>query len=120
MDFNPSPTVRELKTRIAAFMERHIFPAEAEILAQNDDIRPGVPYPPALLPIRQRAKAEGLWNLFLRDKEYGAGLTNWGYGILCELMGRSFDAPAASDCAAPDPGHAEIFAESGRAERKRR
>ena len=77
MDFNPSPTVRELKTRIAAFMERHIFPAEAEILAQNDDIRPGVPYPPALLPIRQRAKAEGLWNLFLPDKEYGAGLTNW-------------------------------------------
>ena len=120
MDFNPSPTVRELKTRIAAFMERHIFPAEAEILAQNDDIRPGVPYPPALLPIRQRAKAEGLWNLFLPDKEYGAGLTNWEYGILCELMGRSFAAPAAFNCAAPDTGNMEILAEFGSAEQKKR
>ncbi|TMA94108.1 MAG: acyl-CoA dehydrogenase [Deltaproteobacteria bacterium] len=120
MDFNPSPTVRELKTRIAACMERHIFPAEAEILAQNDDIRPGVPYPPALLPIRQRAKAEGLWNLFLPDKEYGAGLTNWEYGILCELMGRSFAAPAAFNCAAPDTGNMEILAEFGSAEQKKR
>ena len=120
MDFNPSPTVRELKTRIAAFMERHIFPAEAEILAQNDDIRAGVPYPPALLPIRQRAKAEGLWNLFLPDKEYGAGLTNWEYGILCELMGRSFAAPAAFNCAAPDTGNMEILAEFGSAEQKKR
>jgi acyl-CoA dehydrogenase len=120
MDFNPSPTVRELKTRIAAFMERHVYPAEAEILAQGDDIRPGVPYPPALLPIRQRAKAEGLWNLFLPDREYGAGLTNWEYGILCELMGRSFAAPAAFNCAAPDTGNMEILAEFGSAEQKKR
>jgi acyl-CoA dehydrogenase len=120
MDFNPSPTVRELKTRIAAFMDRHIYPAEAEILAQSDDIRPGVPYPPALLPIRQRAKAEGLWNLFLPDKEYGAGLTNWEYAILCELMGRSFAAPSAFNCAAPDTGNMEILAEFGSAEQKKR
>jgi len=120
MDFELSPTVRELKTRIAAFMERHIYPAEAEILAQSDDIRPGVPYPPALLPIRQRAKAEGLWNLFLPDKEYGAGLTNWEYGVLCELMGRSFAAPAAFNCAAPDTGNMEILAEFGSAEQKKR
>jgi len=120
MDFELSPTVRELKTRIAAFMERHISPAEAEILAQSDDIRPGVPYPPALLPIRQRAKAEGLWNLFLPDKEYGAGLTNWEYGVLCELMGRSFAAPAAFNCAAPDTGNMEILAEFGSAEQKKR
>ncbi|HSV05000.1 MAG TPA: acyl-CoA dehydrogenase family protein [Candidatus Binatus sp.] len=120
MDFELSPTVRELKTRIAAFMERHIHPAEAEILAQSDDIRPGVPYPPALLPIRQRAKAEGLWNLFLPDKEYGAGLTNWEYGVLCELMGRSFAAPAAFNCAAPDTGNMEILAEFGSAEQKKR
>jgi acyl-CoA dehydrogenase len=120
MDFELSPTVRELKTRIASFMERHIHPAEAEILAQSDDIRPGVPYPPALLPIRQRAKAEGLWNLFLPDKEYGAGLTNWEYGILCELMGRSFAAPAAFNCAAPDTGNMEILAEFGSPEQKKR
>ena len=120
MDFELSPTVRELKTRIAAFMERHIHPAEAEILAQSDDIRPGVPYPPALLPIRQRAKAEGLWNLFLPDKEYGAGLTNWEYGVLCELTGRSFAAPAAFNCAAPDTGNMEILAEFGSAEQKKR
>src|SRR5437867_13265641 len=87
MDFTPSPRVRELRDRIADFMERHVIPAEREIVAQADLVRPGVPYPPALVPIRQKAKAEGLWNLFLPDEEHGAGLQNWEDGLLCERMG---------------------------------
>src|SRR5947199_779029 len=120
MDFEPSPRVGELRDRIAEFMDRHIYPAEPEIAAQADLIRPGVPYPPALVPLRKRAKAEGLWNLFLPDEEYGAGLKNWEYGILCELMGRSLAAPAAFNCSAPDTGNIEILAEFGTPEQKKR
>ena len=87
MDFTPSPRVQELRGRIAEFMDRHIYSVEPEIAAQGDLIRPGVPYPPALLPLRKKAKADGLWNLFLPDEHYGAGLKNWEYGIICELMG---------------------------------
>ena len=119
MDFEPSPKVRELLGRIAEFMDRYIHPAEPEIAAQADMIRPGVPYPPALVPLRKKAKAEGLWNLFLPDEHYGAGLKNWEYGILCELMGRSLAAPAVFNCSAPDTGNIEILVEFGTAEQKR-
>src|SRR5262247_2731896 len=120
MDFTPSPRVEELRHRIAEFMDRWIYPVEAEIAGQADLVRPGVPYPPALLPLRAKAKAEGLWNLFLPDEEYGAGLKNWEYGILCELMGRSFAAPAAFNCSAPDTGNIEILAEFGTPAQKKR
>ena len=120
MDFTPSPKVKELRDRIAEFMDRWIYPAEADIVSQADMIRPGVAYPPALLPLRKKAKAEGFWNLFLPDEEYGAGLKNWEYGIICELMGRSVVAPAAFNCSAPDTGNIEILAEFGTPEQKKR
>jgi acyl-CoA dehydrogenase len=120
MDFTPSRRVQELRDRIAEFMNRWVYPAEAEIAAQADLVRPGVPYPPALLPLREKARDEGLWNLFLPDEEYGAGLKNWEYGILCELMGRSMVAPVVFNCSAPDTGNIEILAEFGTpAQRKR-
>src|SRR6059058_309439 len=120
MDFTPSPRVEELKARITDFMDRHVYPAEPTIAAEIDLIRSGVPYPPSLVTVLLVGEEEGLWNLFLPDKEYGAGLTNWEYGILCELMGRSFAAPAAFNCAAPDTGNMEILAEFGSAEQKKR
>jgi acyl-CoA dehydrogenase len=120
MDFTPSPRVEQLRERIAAFMDRWIYPAEPEIGAQAELVRPGVAYPPKLVELRKKAKAEGLWNLFLPDAEYGAGLTNWEYGILCELMGRSLAAPAVFNCSAPDTGNVEILAEFGTAEQKKR
>ena len=119
MDFTPSPRVEELKSRIAEFMDRWILPAEKEIAEQADLVRPGVPYPPALLPLRAKAKAEGLWNLFLPDAEHGAGLTNWEYGILCEQMGRTGAGAVVFNCSAPDTGNIEILAEFGSPEQKK-
>jgi acyl-CoA dehydrogenase len=120
MDFTPSPKVQELKGRIVEFMERHIYPVEAEAAAQIDLIRPGVPYPPVVVELRKKGRAAGLWNLFLPDEHYGAGLTNWEYGILCEEMGKSPLAAWAFNCAAPDTGNMEILAEFGSDEQKRR
>src|SRR3989442_3401563 len=100
MDFTPSPRVEELKARIGDFMDRHIYPAEQTIGAESDLIRAGVPYPPSLVSIRRMAKAAGLWNLFLPDAEYGAGLKNWEYGILAEIMCPSLAGSSAFYCAA--------------------
>src|SRR5438132_9942682 len=120
MDFTPSPRVEDLKARISEFMDRHVYPAERTIAAEIDLIRPGVPYPPSLVTIRWMAKAAGLWNLFLPDSEYGAGLTNWEYGMLAEVMGRSLAASMAFNCAAPDTGNMEILAQFGTPEQKKR
>src|SRR3989442_7573677 len=86
MDFTPSPRVEDLKARISEFMDRHVYPAERTIAAEIDLIRPRVPYPPSLVTIRRMAKAAGLWNLFLPDSEYGAGLTDSGDGILAGVI----------------------------------
>src|SRR5215470_8635713 len=120
MDFTPSPRVKALRDQVVEFLERHVYPVETELAHEADLIRPGVAYPPRLVEIRKKAKAEGLWNLFLPDAEYGAGLTNWEYGILCELTGRSLAAPAVFNCSAPDTGNVEILAEFGTAEQKKR
>src|SRR5918995_974001 len=122
VDFNPSPEVESLRERIEAFMEEYVYPVEAEaIRAIDEEVRPGVPYPEILVEIRGRAKEQGLWNLFLPDSEYGAGLSNWEYGILCEQMGRSpVVAPMAFNCAAPDTGNMEILVDHGTPEQKER
>jgi acyl-CoA dehydrogenase len=70
-------------------------------------------YPVGLEELRERAKSDGLWNLFMPDDRYGAGLTNWEYGMLCEEMGRSVIAPMVYNCSAPDTGNMEILAEHG-------
>jgi acyl-CoA dehydrogenase len=120
MDFTPSPRVEALRRRIVEFMERHVYPVEAAALEEARLVRQGVPYPPTLVALRAKAKAEGLWNLFLPDAEHGAGLANWEYGILCEEMGRSLVAPAVFNCAAPDTGNVEILHEFGTPEQKAR
>ncbi|HEX2435850.1 MAG TPA: acyl-CoA dehydrogenase family protein [Solirubrobacterales bacterium] len=115
MDFELSPRIEELRDRVGAFMDEHVYPAEAEVLRALDaEVRPGVPYPEILVEIRERAKSEGLWNLFMPDERYGAGLSNAEYGVLCEVMGRSpAVAPMAFNCSAPDTGNMEILAEHG-------
>ena len=72
------------------------------------------------MELRERAKSEGLWNLFMPDERYGAGLSNWEYGLLCEVMGRSLVAPMVYNCSAPDTGNMEILAEHGSEEQRER
>ncbi len=122
MDFNPSPEVESLRERIEAFMADHVYPVEAEaIQAIDDEVKRGVAYPEILVEIRARAREQGLWNLFLPDDEYGAGLSNWEYGILCEQMGRSpIVAPMAFNCSAPDTGNMEILVDHGTPEQQAR
>jgi acyl-CoA dehydrogenase len=121
VDFSPSDRVSSLLERIEEFMDEHVYTVEQEALGALDrEVGPGVPYPAALVELRERAKADGLWNLFLPDERYGAGLTNWEYGMLCEQMGRSAVAPMAFNCAAPDTGNMEILAEHGTSEQTER
>jgi len=121
MDFAPSERVAELRERVQAFTAEHVLPVEAEaIRALDEEVRPGLAYPQIVVDLRERAKAEGLWNLFLPGDEHGAGLANWEYGLLCEDMGRSPLAPMVFNCSAPDTGNMEILAEYGSAEQRER
>jgi acyl-CoA dehydrogenase len=122
MDFNPSPEVAQLRERVLDFIDAEIYPQEREIMeALDEEVAAGVPYPANLTAVRERAKAEGLWNLFMPDERFGPGLTNWEYGLLCEEMGRSpMAAPMAFNCSAPDTGNMEILAEHGTPEQRER
>jgi acyl-CoA dehydrogenase len=122
MDFNPSPEVAELRERVLDFMDEQVYPQERELMEALDaEVAPGVPYPQNLVAVREKAKSEGLWNLFMPDERFGPGLRNWEYGLLCEEMGRSpMAAPMAFNCAAPDTGNMEILAEHGTPEQRER
>jgi acyl-CoA dehydrogenase len=122
MDFTPSPEVATLRERVLDFMDAEIYPAEREIMEALDaEVGPGVPYPSNLAAIREKAKDDGLWNLFMPDERFGPGLANWEYGLLCEEMGRSpMAAPMAFNCSAPDTGNMEILAEHGTPEQRER
>jgi acyl-CoA dehydrogenase len=121
MDFTPTDRVLQLRERIERFLDEHYYPVELEVLqALDEEVGPGVPYPRILVEMRERAKAEGLWNLFLADDEHGAGLTNWEYGMLCEVMGRSVAAGMVFNCAAPDTGNMEILVDHGTPEQHQR
>ncbi|HUY18664.1 MAG TPA: acyl-CoA dehydrogenase family protein [Candidatus Binataceae bacterium] len=120
MDFSFSPRVDDLRRRVTAFMEQHVYPAEAlaeqQVAASGDEHRE----PPIVTDIRARAKSEGLWNFFMPDSHWGKGLTNHEYAPLCEIMGRSTIGPRAFNCMAPDTGNMEILAEFGTPEQKER
>jgi acyl-CoA dehydrogenase len=121
MDFAPSERVAELRDRVRSFMAEHVLPVEdAALRALDSEVGPGVAYPQLLVELRERARAEGLWNLFMPDERHGPGLANWEYGLLCEEMGRSPVAPMVFNCAAPDTGNMEILAEYGTPEQQDR
>lgn len=115
-----SPRSLELQTRVRDFMETHVIPAEAEYFAQQDALADRWDSPPIMEELKARAKAEGLWNLFLPESHLGAGLTNLEYAPLCELMGRSYIGPEVFNCAAPDTGNMEIIERYGSEEHKER
>src|SRR6202162_4088953 len=100
-----SARAADYKARVARFMDEHIYPNEQK-LYEIADSQPDRWEPLALIEeLKAKAKAEGLWNLFLPDSEYGAGLTNLEYAPLAEIMGRSHWAPEIFNCAAPDTGN---------------
>jgi acyl-CoA dehydrogenase len=120
MDFEPSEKVKLLQSQIERFMHEYVYPAEP--VAREQIEQSGDPHhePKILAELKGRARSLGLWNLFLPDKEHGAGLTNLEYAPLCEIMGRSPLAPRVFNCAAPDTGNMEILAEFGTPEQKKR
>ena len=118
MDFSFSDKVKDLQRRLQVFMDEHIYPNEQRYY---DEIERNRWSPPAVIEeLKPKARAAGLWNLFLPDQEHGAGLTNLEYAPLAEIMGRSFIAPEVFNCSAPDTGNMEVLARYGTAEQKER
>ena len=120
MDFAPNDRVRELSEQISSFMDEHVFPREEEFYEQV--AATGNPHgeAPLLDELKQKARARGLWNLFLPDSDHGAGLTNLEYAPLAELMGRVHWAPEVFNCNAPDTGNMEVLTQYGtRAQQER-
>ena len=111
MDFQHPSHVRELQQRLTAFMEEHVYPAEHEFSAQVQKER--WKSPPVLEDLKARARAEGLWNLFMPDERFGPGLSNLEYAPLAEIMGRVFWAAEVFNCNAPDTGNMEVFVKYG-------
>ncbi|WP_052890825.1 acyl-CoA dehydrogenase family protein [Thermogemmatispora carboxidivorans] len=118
MDFTYSEKVNELRQRLLDFMERSIYPNQETYRRQIE--ASGNPHHHAEIvdELKQKAKAEGLWNLFMTDPRYGPGLSNLEYAPLAEIMGRVSWASEVFNCAAPDTGNMEILAEFGTPEQK--
>ena len=118
MDFQFSNKVKELEQRLRAFMDEHIYPNERRYLEEIEGNR----WRPSKVieELKPKARAAGLWNLFLPEDEHGAGLSNLEYAPLCEIMGRSFMAPEVFNCSAPDTGNMEVLARYGTPEQQER
>ncbi len=119
MNFDYSEKVQYLRKQIAEFMEEHVYPNESTFERQLAEGKTRWQIPPVLEELKAKAKARGLWNLFLPESEYGAGLTNLEYAPLCEIMGRSPIAPEVFNCSAPDTGNMEVLVRYGTAEQKK-
>ncbi|HEY2906134.1 MAG TPA: acyl-CoA dehydrogenase family protein [Vicinamibacterales bacterium] len=117
MIFEPSAKAVDLRERLQAFMDVHVYPNEPTFRRQIDT---GDRWQPAEIveELKAKARAEGLWNLFLPASESGAGLTNVEYAPLCEIMGRSSMAPEVFNCSAPDTGNMEVLVRYGTPEQK--
>ncbi|MBX3610589.1 MAG: acyl-CoA dehydrogenase family protein [Hydrogenophaga sp.] len=123
MDFDHSPKVKDLQARVRAFMNEHIVPAEPVFEAQMKAFRAaGNPWqePPVMEALKHKAKAAGLWNLFLPDSPLGAGLSNLEYAPLAEIMGRSPIGSEPFNCSAPDTGNMETIVRYGTPEQQAR
>ena len=116
MRLESSDKVKDLERRLLAFMDEHIYPNEQRF---HDEVERNRWTPTKVIEeLKPKARAAGLWNLFLPDSEYGAGLTNLEYAPLCEIMGRSHMAPEVFNCSAPDTGNMEVLVRYGTPEQK--
>ncbi|HKC52672.1 MAG TPA: acyl-CoA dehydrogenase family protein [Myxococcota bacterium] len=118
MDFEHSDKVKTLQRQVQAFMDAYVYPAEPVYEEQVQENRWSQPR--IMEELKEKARKEGLWNLFLPESDHGAGLTNLEYAPLCEIMGRSAIAPEAFNCAAPDTGNMEVIARYGNEQQKKR
>src|SRR5437868_4786308 len=116
MNFEFSEKTKELQRRLLAFMDEYIYPNEQRYYEEVE--RSGWQPAKIVEDLKPRARAAGLWNLFLPDNENGAGLANLDYAPLCEIMGRSPMAPEVFNCCAPDTGNMEVLARYGTPEQK--
>src|SRR5579864_3342117 len=118
MNFDYTDNVKSLQQRLRAFMDEHIYPNEKRFYQEIENDR----WAPTKVieELKPKARAAGLWNLFLPDDDQGAGLTNLEYAPLCEIMGRSILAPEVFNCSAPDTGNMEVLARYGTPEQKER
>ena len=123
MDFDYSPRTKQLQAKLREFMDAHVYPNEQryhdEIEANTRAGKRWTPVP-VIEDLKPKARAAGLWNLFLPDSEYGAGLTNQDYAPLAEIMGRVPWASEVFNCSAPDTGNMEVLVRYGNAEQKKR
>ena len=118
MNFDYSDKVKVLQKKLTEFMDEHVYPNETLYHEQIDKNDPFSKIPPIMEELKEKAKQAGLWNLFLPESEYGAGLTNVEYAPLCEIMGRSSIASEVFNCAAPDTGNMEVLVRYGTEEHK--
>jgi len=118
MKFELSDKVKDLERRLQDFMDEYIYPNEQRFHKELEGNR----WTPTKVieELKPKARAAGLWNLFLPDSQYGAGLTNLEYAPLCEIMGRSPIAPEVFNCSAPDTGNMEVLARYGTHEQQER
>jgi acyl-CoA dehydrogenase len=116
VNFEYSEKTKDLQRRLSAFMDEHIYPNEQRFEKEIERER----WKPTRVieELKPKARAAGLWNLFLPNDEHGAGLTNLEYAPLCEIMGRSVIAPEVFNCSAPDTGNMEVLARYGTPKQK--
>jgi acyl-CoA dehydrogenase len=115
-----SPEVSELQDRVRAFVRDVVEPGERTYWEQHEAAPSRWTVPPVLDELKAKARAAGLWNLFLPESEYGAGLSNRDYAPLCEIMGRTALGPEIFNCSAPDTGNMEVLVRYGTPEQRKR
>jgi acyl-CoA dehydrogenase len=123
MDFGYSPRTQELQARLTAFMNEHVYPAEAAYHAEIEaNTAQGKRWTPlqVIEQLKPKARAADLWNLFLPDSTMGAGLSNQEYAPLAEIMGRVPWSSEVFNCSAPDTGNMEVLVRYGSDEHKQR
>jgi acyl-CoA dehydrogenase len=123
MDFSYSKRTQELQGRVTDFMQRHVYPAEARYSAEiEENTRAGRRWTPlrTIEELKPKARDAGLWNLFLPESEFGAGLLNQEYAPLAEIMGAVPWSPEVFNCSAPDTGNMEVLVRYGTPEQKKR
>ena len=113
MHFDYSEKVKTLRVRLLAFMDEVVYPNEKTHVQQVEAAEDRWQTPPILQEMKAKARDAGLWNLFLPEAEYGAGLSNLEYAPVCEIMGRSTVAPEVFNCSAPDTGNMEVLVRYG-------